>query len=203
MRASASHQEVEIKLRVAGASIARRLLRVSDFRVVKRRVLEDNWVLDTPGQTLRRAGSLLRVRQAGKAGTLTYKAPASSGRHKSREEFEIEISDARAAARILEHLGFRPSFRYQKYRTEYALPGVRGVVMLDETPVGCYLEIEGAPRWIDRTARRLGFREADYITTSYAGLYFAFCEAQGATPGDMIFARTKRSGRDTGAARPT
>jgi hypothetical protein len=35
--------------------------------------------------------------------------------------------------------------------------------MLDETPAGVFLELEGPSRWIDRTARRLGFAESDYL----------------------------------------
>ena len=58
-------------------------------------------------------------------------------------------------------------FRYEKYRTEFRQPRRAGVAMLDETPVGVYLELEGTPHWIDRTARRLGFQESDYITASY------------------------------------
>ena len=35
-------------------------------------------------------------------------------------------------------------------------PGSRGIAMLDETPVGTYIELEGSEAWIDRTARRMG-----------------------------------------------
>jgi adenylate cyclase class 2 len=59
--------------------------------------------------------------------------------------------------------------------------------MLDETPVGVYLELEGTPHWIDRTARRLGFQENQYITDSYARIYLDWCGANGRTPGDMTF----------------
>jgi hypothetical protein len=64
--------------------------------------------------------------------------------------------------------------------TEYFQPGTHGIVTLDETPIGCFLEIEGAPRWIDLTARRLGFQKFDYITASYGRLYQEFSKARGA-----------------------
>src|SRR6266849_2529393 len=156
VRSSASNREIEIKLRVASAPAARRLLRAGGFRVLRRRVFEDNRIFDTPELMLRRAGSVLRVREAGKISRVTYKGPTAGGRHKSREELEIEISDAATAALVLERLCFHPVFRYQKYRTEYSQPGSHGVVTLDETPIGCFLEIEGAPRWIDLTARPAG-----------------------------------------------
>jgi adenylate cyclase class 2 len=187
VRLSASNREIEIKLRVASVRAARPLLKAAGFRVRRRRVFEDNCIFDTPEQELRRAGFVLRVRNAGKTSTLTYKGPTAVGRHKSREELEIEISNAATAAVILERLRFHPVFRYQKYRTEYSEPAARGIVTLDETPIGCFLEIEGAPRWIDRTARQMGFQESDYITASYGRLYQEFSKARGHAPRDMVF----------------
>jgi adenylate cyclase, class 2 len=184
-----SKLEIEIKLRVPSASAVRRKLQGAGFRVVRGRVFEDNVVFDTPELTLRGSGRLLRVRCAGPAATLTYKGPAARGKHKSREELEIGISDAREAASILSRLGYRGVFRYQKFRAEYARPRERGIVTVDETPIGCFLEIEGTPRWIDRTARRLGFSETDYITASYGGLYFELRKEHGNLPADMVFPR--------------
>jgi len=183
---SRSNREVEIKLKVESSPAARHILRKSGFRVHRRRVFEDNIVFDTLDLALRRAGRLLRVRQTGRDALLTYKGPAAPGKHKSREELEVAISDARRAVLVLERLGFNRVFRYQKYRTEYARPRERGIVMLDETPIGGFLELEGAPRWIDRTARRLGFRESDYITASYGGLYLEL-RRQRDVPADMVF----------------
>lgn len=185
-----SNRETEIKLRVAGPRAAHSLLRSAGFSVCRRKVLEDNAILDTPDWRVRKQGSVLRVRSAGENSTLTYKGPGTiGGRHKSREELEIAISYAGTALAILENLGFHRVFRYQKYRTEYCLPGARGLVTLDQTPIGCYLEVEGSPRWIDRTARKLGFREKDYITVSYGALYVQFCSERGIKPADMVFPR--------------
>lgn len=163
------------------------MLRAAGFHVLKRRVFEDNLVFDTQDLKLRSGALLLRVRHAGPAATLTYKGPPAQGKHKSREELEVEISDAHLSTRIFQRLGFDVVFRYQKYRTEYAKPREHGVVTLDETPIGCFLEIEGSPPWIDRTARHLGFRESDYVTSSYGILYRQHCEANGVEPADMVF----------------
>jgi adenylate cyclase, class 2 len=181
------NREVEIKLKVASAPAARRLLRSMGFRVRRPRVFEDNIVFDTADLALRQAGQLLRLRQTGRETLLTYKGPAAPGKHKSREELEVTLSDAGQAALISERLGFHPVFRYQKYRTEYARPRERGLVTLDETPIGCFLEIEGAAEWIDRTARRLGFEESSYITASYGGLYFERRNQRADLPADMVF----------------
>jgi len=181
-------REVEIKLRVSGAAAARRMLRAAGFRVVKRRIFERNTVFDTGRRTLRNSSRLLRVREAGKTTTLTYKGPPDRGKHKSREELELELSDAAAIAAILDRLAYHPAFRYEKFRTEFGEPVSCGVATIDETPIGVYLELEGEPSWIDSTARKLGFSETDYITASYARLYVEWCKAQGIAPADMLFA---------------
>jgi len=180
-------REIEIKLAVKDPRTARRLLRAAGFQVFRRRVFETNAVYDTPDLALRQAAALLRVRQAGGVATITYKGPPIVSRHKSREELELEISDARAMSAILGRLGLRPAFRYDKYRTEYQQSGGRGVATLDETPIGVDLELEGSPRWIDRAARQLGFAQNDYITASYGRLYFEWCERRGVRPSNMLF----------------
>lgn len=182
-------RETEIKLRLAGVAAGRRLLRAQGFRVARRAALESDILFDTPRRALRRAGAVLRVRQTGRSGRLTYKGPAAVGRHKSREELEVEAAPPATLIQILMRLGYQPVFRYEKRRTEYRKPGGAGLATLDETPIGVFLELEGQPRWIDRTARALGFSPADYITSSYARLYLADCAARGAEPGDMLFAR--------------
>ena len=188
-------QETEIKLRVRNARAGRKLLRDAGFEVVRKRVFEANTIVDTPDLALRNSSRLLRVREAGGAGTLTYKGIPQVGRHKSREELEVAVSSASGMMKIAERLGFAPVFRYEKYRTEYALPRRSGVAMLDETPVGVFLELEGTPAWIDRTARLLGFRENDYLTASYGRVYLEWCNAKGITPGDMTFAPQTSSRR--------
>ena len=180
-------RETEIKLAVANVKTARGLLRAAGFRVSKRRVFETNTVFDTPELGLRRAATLLRVRRAGGVATVTYKGPPAIARHKSREELELGISDARVMGAIIERLGLGPVFHYDKYRTEYRQPGRSGVATLDETPVGVYLELEGTPRWIDRAARKLGFAEDDYITASYGRLWLDWCEWRGVRASDMVF----------------
>jgi adenylate cyclase class 2 len=184
---SRDSQEIEIKLPVSDANAARRILRAGGFRVIRRRTFEANTVFDTPEQDLRQSGRLLRLREAGSAVTFTYKGPAEISKHKSREELEVTVSVAQPVAAILQRLGFVPVFRYEKYRTEWGRPAQRGVATIDETPVGVYIELEGTPPWIDRTARQLGFAEKDYITASYGRLYLDWCAQKGVQPCNMVF----------------
>ncbi len=179
--------ETEIKLAVEDVATARRILRAAGFKVSRRRVFERNVVLDTPKLTLRHSSRLLRIREAGGVATVTYKGKPEPGRHKVREEVELEIGNAAALTAIFDRFGYHPVFRYEKYRTELRQSRGAGMAMLDETPVGVYLELEGSPRWIDRTAHQLGFTESDYILRSYARLYLDWCRKKRRKPRDMVF----------------
>jgi adenylate cyclase class 2 len=181
-------RENEIKLPVSGAAAARRLLRAGGFHVAVPRVFETNLIFDTPARGMRQGGTVLRLRQVGRHGIITYKGPADTGGlHKSRQEVEFAVDDPAAAHFILERLGYQPVFRYDKFRTEYARPRESGVATLDETPLGVYLELEGSPRWVDRTASRLGFSPADYVTSTYGRLWAEHCAAHDRLTGDMLF----------------
>jgi len=182
-----SPTETEIKLEMPDVRTARQLLHAAGFAVSRRRVFESNVIFDTPTLTLRRAGTLLRLRQAGGLITVTYKGKPSVGKHKSREELELSVENLSTMDTIFERLGYRPVFRYEKYRTEYRLERGAGMATLDETPVGTYLELEGSPAWIDRLARRMGFGERDYITASYARLYLEWCRKKRRKPANMEF----------------
>ena len=89
---------------------------------------------------------------------------------------------------MLQRLGFDPKFRYEKFRTEYHRLGDPGVVLLDETPIGDFVEIEGPGPWIDSTASKLGFKKSSYVLDSYIRLYFQWCQARGIAPSNMTFA---------------
>lgn len=189
---AAPGREIEIKLRLESVEAGRRRLEAAGFHLAEARTFQADTVYDTSAGVLRRAGSLLRLRRSGAAAALlTYKGPSEPGKHKSREELETTAGDASTLARILGRLGYQPAFRYEKYRTGYTREQEPGTALLDETPIGCFLELEGPPEWIDRTAAALGFAESDYITASYAALYAAFRAEHPAAPVDMIFETTR------------
>jgi adenylate cyclase class 2 len=179
--------ETEIKIRISNVQNVRLQLRRLGFRIHKRRVFESNVILDTPARDLGTRRELIRIRRVGPKSIVTYKGPPKAGRHKSREEIETQVGDAEVLEKIFASLGLRPAFRYEKIRTEFERSGQRGIVTVDETPVGDFLEIEGPPQWIDSTARELGFARSDYITSSYGALYLQYCREQGIKPTQMIF----------------
>jgi adenylate cyclase class 2 len=179
--------ETEIKLRIESVMKTRALLRASGFRIMKRRMFEQNLVLDDPAGSLLERGMLLRVRSAGELVTCTFKAPEKPGRHKSRVEHEFQATDLKETLAVFNGIGYREAFRYEKYRTEFAREGERGHVMLDETPMGNFMELEGPARWIDRTAKEFGFKPADHILESYSRLWDRWREQHAVKQRDMRF----------------
>jgi adenylate cyclase, class 2 len=178
-------REVEIKFRVRSIPTLKTALKRAGFRLLTPRTHEMNVLYDLPGQQLRKRGELLRLRKYGKTWLLTHKAKANIGRHKLRVETETELADGGKFEKILLALGYRPSFRYEKFRSEWS--DGKGHVVLDETPIGTFGEIEGSPRWIDQTAKSLGIARQDYITGSYAELFFAWKKAHRASLKEMTF----------------
>ena len=185
-------KEIEIKLLVTDAAGVRRRLRQLGFRVRQPRGLEENIIYDTPAGLLRKRRALLRIRTFRGRHTLTYKEHAAgSRRYKIRRESETQMADGLAARNILVGLGYQPAFRYEKYRTVYQAPRnwSGGEVMLDETPIGNYLELEGNQAWIRRLAGRLGAEPTEFITKDYGALYAEWCRRRGRKMTDMIFPR--------------
>ena len=205
-------KEREIKLRIEDLPALRRALAKLGARVARPRVHEHNILFDTPEFALAKREQLLRIRterpatkdrKTSSRSVLTFKSPipaagpaGKSERHKVREEIELEISDAKALARILEGLGLRGWFQYEKFRTTFRLPAsnawAKGLLIeLDETPIGVFLELEGPAKAIDRAAQALGFDEEDYIVANYLVLYREFSRSRGEEPHNMLFAKKR------------
>ncbi|HXM10326.1 MAG TPA: class IV adenylate cyclase [Terriglobales bacterium] len=165
-------KEIEIKFRIESLPALTGALKRAGFRQITGSTHEMNSLYDLPGQELRKRGELLRLRKYGDRWMLTHKAKGDSGRHKVRVELETRVENGQQMDAILRALGFAPSFRYEKYRAEWS--DGAGHVVLDETPIGNFGEIEGPARWIDRTARALGIASTDYVTQTYAELFFAW-----------------------------
>ena len=187
--------EVEIKFEIADlGALARRLLDTG-FRIETPRTHEMNVLYDSR-QRLRRAGELLRLRKYGNTWKLTHKSRGSTGRHKSRIETETLVEDGEKLDAILRALGFAPSFRYEKFRTEWS--DGRGHVVVDETPIGNIAEIEGTPEWIDATAQALGVSPESYITDSYAAMFYEWKRRTRSPAEEMTFRAVGESGTKKG-----
>jgi adenylate cyclase class 2 len=188
-------REIEIKLAVHDPHFVRRRLAELGLRRVSKRQFERNLLYDFPDRRLRKEGSLVRLRFAGGRSLLTFKGRRiRAGRFKERPEIESQVADGIEMGRVLEALGLRVAFRYEKYRTLYRKPGdkTHHEVTFDETPIGTYVELEGPRRWIDQMARALGYRTHEYISASYGRLYLGWCETHDREPADMVFPQPQR-----------
>ncbi|HEY1936976.1 MAG TPA: class IV adenylate cyclase [Candidatus Angelobacter sp.] len=180
-------REVEIKFRIDGIDALTASLKAAGFQIVTPRTHEMNTLYDQAGGKLRRRGALLRLREYGPKWTLTYKDKSGpqSGRHKSRREIETQLENGGAMEAIVEALGFNPTFRYEKFRTEWT--DNQGHVVIDETPIGSFGEIEGPPEWIDATAKRLDIPVKSYLRESYSELFAAWRRKTKSRAKEMTF----------------
>jgi len=145
---------------------------------------EENIVFDDEEGTLAQKKQLLRLRKSDCI-TLTFKNQVEKARFKIMEEHEVKVSDFNETKIILESLGYKGVFRYQKKRKIYKLG--KTLVMLDETPIGCYIEIEGDKNDIEKTALLLGLDFSNATSKTYLDLYTEHCKQKGISPEDMLF----------------
>jgi adenylate cyclase, class 2 len=195
--------EIEIKIRIDALPELQERLMAMGARMLHERGFEDNLVLDYPDLRLRCAGKLIRLRRYRDEQTLTYKGPATFQENvKSRVETEIRLDSLESTQLILAELGLYPVFQYQKFRTVFicdasfagrAKPGTNGPpeaglqIMVDETPIGLFLELEGERALILKAAHFLGYGPESFIPQSYRDLYVDYCLEQGRTVGNMVF----------------
>ena len=185
--------ETEVKLRWNGtAQEARALIERHGYAVSVPRTLESDQLFDLPSAALQQSDRILRLRKTISPegimrAMVTYKGPAKRDGYKSREEIEFDVSDPDTYTLVLDRLGYRPTFRYEKYRTQLRAASEPGMITIDEIPIGIYLEIEGPRPWIDSTAARVGLPKAQFLTVSYAGLYREYREEHPEASPDMTF----------------
>ncbi len=187
-------REIEAKLRVDSHDPVRKRLRTAGAEFIAR-VLETNRIFDRPDAALSRKGCGLRIRTATPEGstpnitvdptvhpaTLTFKGAVGAGPFKSREELEVQVSQAETAVRILESLGFVQILCYQKRRESWRLGECR--VELDEPPhIGLFVEIEGPCETDIRAVQAdLGLKDAAHVKPSYVRMLAEYCEAHAIT----------------------
>src|SRR3979409_1695749 len=127
-------QEIEVKFALKDrGDLIRKLHEIGGQRLYPE-TFEDNIVLDRRGD-LKTRGSLLRVRKFGKYSIATYKGPMSiEGGVKSREEVQTGVESFDLAIQLFDALGYKPVFRYQKFREVWRIQDVE--VVPDPHPSG-------------------------------------------------------------------
>jgi adenylate cyclase, class 2 len=177
--------EREIKLRFANPAEARAAILKAGATPIRGRRLQEDCLLDSPGQEIRERRCVLRIRIEQGKSLLTFKGPVQPSAMKLREELETVVGDGEVLARLFGELGFSVWFRYQKYREEFAHGDV--IVALDETPIGTFVEIEGGEEGINKMAAALGCGPVDHVVDSYRALYCQYCDEHDQPCTDMLF----------------
>jgi adenylate cyclase, class 2 len=188
--------ETEIKVRINDFPEFRRQIGRLKTNLISPRHFEDNYLFDFEDARLRAGQCLVRVRFSAGKSFLTFKGPPKAeGLFKTREELEIEVGSAPVTSAILEKIGMKVGFRYQKYREEFRIltpgkPDDAVCLSLDETPIGDFAEFEGSEAGIREITEIMGLNESQFMRASYYSLYIQFCRERGEPPGNMIFPDT-------------
>jgi adenylate cyclase class 2 len=177
--------EREIKLRYDCVESARAAVLATGATPLLGRRLQEDSLLDTEDEMLRRRLCALRIRAENGKSRITFKGPVQPSQMKVREELETIVGDGELLLQIFTQLGYHVWFRYEKYREEFAHEET--IVAIDETPVGVFVEIEGSEHGITAMARALGRRPGDYVLDSYRGLFLKHRDEFGLSGTDMVF----------------
>lgn len=165
--------EIEIKIKIADIEKIKKKIISLDFKLIEPKFFEFNIIFDNDKKSLKRKNCLLRLRNKNTKNVLTLKkAPlkiSDFSRYKIREEIEIEVTDFEKTKEILAILGFEIYFIYEKYREIYKKKDIK--IMIDQTPLGNFIEIEAQKAEIDEVSQQLGFNKEHYINKSYYSLY--------------------------------
>ena len=179
--------EREIKLRFGSAEEAREAVLATGATPLLGRRLQEDSLLDTDDEMLRRKRCVLRVRVENGKSRVTFKGPVQPSAMKLRDEYETVVGDGSVLLQVFEELGLHVWFRYEKYREEFAHEDV--IVAIDETPVGVFVEIEGGEQGISAMANALGHGPDEYVLDSYRGLFLKLRDEFALSGTDMVFDR--------------
>jgi adenylate cyclase class 2 len=180
--------ETELKIPVADLAQVRSVLAARGATLVSVKEREVNLLLDTADRDLAARGCVLRLRRYGARRVLTFKGPPSyEGPIKSRTEHELEIGNLETMLAVFEALGFSGVARYEKDREAWRFEGVE--VVLDHTPMGEFVEVEGLSSQLEAVARSLGLDPTDAVRGSYMSLWLEFRtrNPERELPPDMVF----------------
>ena len=181
------NREIEVKFSILSVDGLADTIRETGAVCVQPVQFERNLRFDDKQGTLTENRKVLRLRSNGGASVLTWKSDSASTEELAdREEIETGVEDFDRMKLILERLGYRTFFIYEKYRSIYSLRETG--IFLDHTPIGDFVEIEGPDEEaIRETAEELGLCWDLRIGKGYRDLFKKWKEETGYTGSDMIF----------------
>lgn len=193
-----SYEEVEVKFLIDDLGAIRQRVLAMGATLKTPRTYENNVCFDTSDQRFQQQGCLLRLRHDHRT-RLTYKEPpdTADADFKVRHEYEIEVSDFAQAHALVEKLGFAPFLRYEKYRETFTYQDTE--IVLDEVPVGIFMEIEGSRETISTIVTKLGLDFTARLTVSYGEIFQAVRTTHQLSFTDMTFENFQGCTIDLGA----
>jgi adenylate cyclase class 2 len=191
--------EIELKFPVTDPETLQTRLPSLGFHLVTPRTFEHNTLYDTPARDLRGRRQVLRIRNYGSLCTVTHKRqpdqqdPVDTTRYKIRIETETIVAEPAALAEIFQQLGYAPTFVYEKFRTEWSHSispdsSIDAHLVIDETPIGTWAELEGPTAWIDQTLADLAIDPATCLTDSYGKLFLNWKQRTASPVENLTFA---------------
>ena len=171
--------EIEAKMKLDDvAALEKRLTAAGAQHVVE--LLEVNTFFDTPRGKLKAGDEGLRIRLEKSTdgshveATITHKGPRAHGRMKTRDESEVVVADARAAATLLTALGFVSVLSFEKKRRRWTLDACR--IEIDTLPyLGGFVEIEGPSEPVVLSVRKkLALDHLPMISASYISMLVTY-----------------------------
>lgn len=155
---------------------------------------ESNLVFDDEDRSLKQAGTLLRLREKKGVAVLTVKKKPENqecSALKVFEEIESEVADHAAVKAMLEAVGFRVAFGYEKVREKWRFMDC--VICLDWLPFGNFVEIEGNGETVPACARKLGLDGNPTTKSTYHALNLEYREQNGLDPNEsFLFAEEEK-----------
>ena len=182
-----TEREIEVKFYVRHPGEVELRLRELKAQLIQPRTHEINLRFDDLRNTLRNSFCVLRLRRDNQA-RLTYKGAGTTeeGGILNRREIEFVVEDFEKARELLEALGYRVVAFYEKFRAIYQLRET--LVMLDELPFGCFVEIEGGDaETIRAAARLLGLEWSAAVQAGYLTLFEKVAPAFGLDSSQLSF----------------
>ena len=181
----ASSLEIEVKFYIPEVEPLREQILSLGASLVSR-YFETNVCFEDEAKSFKRKDILLRLRKDDKA-RLTFKAPPQQrdGAFKTYRELEVEIDDFDTGMAILQSLGYHPEQRYEKWRETFAVGETH--LLVDTTPFGVFLEIEGPRSDIRLLAEQLGLPWHQRILMNYLAMFDLIRQGEGLPFKDMTF----------------
>lgn len=151
-------------------------------------VYEKNRIYDFPDGRLKRRGALVRLRERGGSGFLTYKEKSQKQvpGAKVRLEYESAVSDTASVDSVLTSLGLVEVMTYERYRTRHSVGSAH--LEMDFMPGGWFCEIEGSPEAIEHVRQAAGLGSVTPVVWSYPRIFRELCSAMPQPPRDWTFA---------------